>query len=46
MVSMFFLVSFFWGGWFKSVEFINKPVYLKLNWSIYFGKTADLDKNC
>ena len=41
-VSMFFLG----GGGFKSVDLMIKCVYLKLNWSIYFGKTADLSKNC
>ena len=46
-VSMFFsFFLFFWWGWFKSVDFIIKRVYLRLNWSIYFGKTADLGKNC
>ena len=29
---------------FKSVDLIIKYVYLKLNWSIYFGETADLGK--
>ena len=45
-VSIFFSFFLFCGGGgFKSLDLIIKCVYLKLNWSIYFGKTADLGKN-